>query len=199
MERPSEVEGLTFPQFQKWLAETWAPGEHWAVVAPTGEGKTVFLGALAKSRRYVLGLDIKGGDHTLSSFGWPRVKVWPFPYKYSKEMHDNERLRILIGGTDRTRKGRTERRGLLRRVLEDLMADRGWTVLCPDLMALTHRDLGQADAEMRELLILAPMPTFRSSPTGSVPPTFRWRRGTRRPTSPSATPATSGPSNGSPK
>ena len=35
------------------------------------------------------------------------------------------------------------------------MADSGWTVLCPDLMALTHRTLGQADAEMRELLILA--------------------------------------------
>lgn len=155
MERPSEVEGLTFPAFQEWLAKSWAPGEHWAVVAPTGEGKTVFIGALAKSRRYVLGLDIKGGDRTLSSFGWPRIKTWPLPYKYRKEMKDNERLRVLIGGTDRTRKGRVERRNLLRRVLEDLMADKGWTVLCPDLMALTHRDLGQAGAEMRELLILA--------------------------------------------
>ena len=155
MERPSEVEGLTYPQFQQWLKETWEPGEHWAIVAPTGEGKSTFIGSLAKSRRYVLGLDIKGGDKTLTSWGWPRVNTWPLPYKYKKEMRDNERLRVLIGGTDRTRKGRTDRRNLLRRVLEDLMADKGWTVLCPDLMALTHRDLGQAEAEIRELLILA--------------------------------------------
>lgn len=156
MERPSEVEGLTFPEFQKWLKETWAPGEHWAVVAPTGEGKSTFvMKGLAASRRYVLGLDIKGGDSTLSASGWPRVNTWPLPYKFKHEMREKERLRVLIGGTDRTRRGRTERRNLLRRVLEDLMADKGWTVLCPDLMALTHRDLGQADAEMRELLILA--------------------------------------------
>ncbi len=155
MERPSEVEGLTPDEFKLWLKKTWEPGEHWAVVAPTGEGKSTFILELAKSRRYVLGLDIKGGDQTLSKTGWPRVNTWPLPYKFKHEMREKEKLRVLIGGTDRTRKGRTERRNLLRRVLEDLMADKGWTVLCPDLMALTHRDLGQAEAEMRELLILA--------------------------------------------
>jgi hypothetical protein len=146
---------MRWPQFLEWVRDTWAPGEHWAVVAPTGEGKTTFIGGLAKTRRWVLGLDIKGGDRTLTGFGWERITNWPLSRKHRKKMQDEGRLRVLIGGTDRTAKGRADRRLLLGRVLESLMADTGWTVLAPDLMALTHRTLGRAEDQMRELLILA--------------------------------------------
>lgn len=151
----TEVVAKPWPEFLEWARDTWAPGEHWAVVAPTGEGKTTFVSGLVKTRRYVLALDIKGGDKTLSKLGWDRINSWPIDRKHRKEMDETGRLRLLVGGVDRTSKGRAERRVLLRGVLESLMADTGWTVVCTDLMALTHRTLGQAEDEVRELLILA--------------------------------------------
>ncbi len=156
MDRLSDVEAMTWDGFRKHIRDTWQPGEHWAVVAPTGEGKTTFISrGLAQTRRYVLALDIKGGDKTLSSLGWERINSWPLSRKHKKKMQEDGMLRLLVGGTDRTAKGRAERRALLRGVLESLMADTGWTVICTDLMALTHRTLGQAEDQMRELLILA--------------------------------------------
>lgn len=155
MSRRPDVEAKPWEDFLTWARDTWRPGEHVAVVAPTGEGKTTFLLGLASTRRWVLGLDIKGGDETLSDTGWPRTGQWPLSRKIRRDMEEHQRLRLLIGDTDRTRPGRERRGALMRRVIDDLMADSGWTVLCPDLMALTHRTLGQADAEMRELLILA--------------------------------------------
>lgn len=155
MARPSEVEAQTWPEFLVYMRDQWEPGEHIALVAPTGEGKTTFMGGIARTRRFVLGLDIKGGDKTLSSLGWPRISDWPLPRELEQQKQEGKITRLLVGGTGRDAASRVHRRALLRRVLEAVMEEGGWTVLCPDLKALSHPKFGGAVDQIEELLILA--------------------------------------------
>jgi len=155
MPTPSEVEYLLFPDFLKRMRDKWEPGDHIALVAPTGEAKTTMMLGLAQTRRYVLALDIKGGDKTMSATGWPRLESWPLSRDFRKKLEEGEPVRVLIGGPKRDVESRVRRRALLRQVLESVMEEGRWTVLCPDLKALTHPKFGGAVDQIEELLILA--------------------------------------------
>lgn len=155
MARPSSIEALTWGEFLGRQRDTWEPGEHWALVAPTGSGKTTFMAGLAKTRRWVLALDQKGGDRTLSRLGWERITRWPPSRRDRRDMAEGEPWRRIVGSTRRDRAGRAERRLFHRRVLDAVMEEGRWTVIAPDLGALTSKQIGGAWDEMIELLILA--------------------------------------------
>jgi hypothetical protein len=55
------------------LGPPWQPGEHMALDGPTGEGKTTHAVGMLSTRKYVLALDPKGEDKTLSQSGYARV------------------------------------------------------------------------------------------------------------------------------
>ena len=56
-----EIEPLEWStEFLPWFQTAWQPGQHVALIAPTGAGKTTFAGGLLNLRRYVLALDAKG-------------------------------------------------------------------------------------------------------------------------------------------
>jgi hypothetical protein len=153
----TEVESLTWHDFLKRQRDHWAPGEHWALVAPTGEGKTTFTAGLVKTRRYVLALDQKGGDKTLSLLGWDRMTKWPPARADRRDMADGQPFRRLIGSVKRDQVSRNVRRELHRTILRAAMEEGGWTILAPDLAALTAKQFGNAWDEMVELLVLAPV------------------------------------------
>ena len=94
-------------EFLPWFKSVWEPGQHMAVIAPTGAGKTTFTsGLLDYCRRYVLALDPKGGDTTLSSLGYERLSKWPGIKEITRKLDDNDKndmpTRYLIGGSNRT-------------------------------------------------------------------------------------------------
>lgn len=153
--RPAEVESLTWREFLAHQRDHWAPGEHWALVAPTGEGKTTFTGGLVQTRRYVLALDGKGGDKTLGKLGWERIVRWPPTRQDRQDMAEGEPWRRIVGSDKRDRASRMHRRELHRNILAAAMEEGGWTILAPDLAALTARQFGDAWDEVVELLILA--------------------------------------------
>jgi hypothetical protein len=145
---------MTWRDFLQHQKEHWAPGEHWALVAPTGEGKTTFLAGLVKTRRFVLALDQKGGDKTLLRLGWDRMDKWPPTAGDRRDMANGEPFRRIMGSMSRTKAGRDLRRAFHRRILDAVMEEGGWTVVAPDLGALTSKALGDAWDEVIELLIL---------------------------------------------
>lgn len=151
----SEIEVFTGKQFLQHQRDHWQPGEHWAIVAPTGEGKTTFTGHLVKTRKYVLALDQKGGDRTLTDLGWDRMTSWPPSRADRRDMADGKPFRRIVGSVKRDQASRIARRGLHRQILRAAMEEGGWTLLAPDLAALTARQFGNAWDEMVELLILA--------------------------------------------
>ena len=61
------------------LPGPWKPGEHWALIGPTGEGKSTFGVGITGQRRWVVALDPKGEDETLEAAGYMRVRSIPLP------------------------------------------------------------------------------------------------------------------------
>ena len=61
------------------LPPPWKPGQHWALIGPTGEGKSTHAVGLLKLRKWVLSLDPKGEDETLEGSGYVRVRSLPPP------------------------------------------------------------------------------------------------------------------------
>lgn len=146
---------MTAGEFRQWSRDKWEPGQHWAVVGPTGEGKTTFLLQLIRSRRYVLALDQKGGDKTLSQLNWDRITKWPPSRSDRRDMAEGKPYRRIVGNTKRDKASRIARRAFHKTILDAAMEEGGWTIVAPDLAALTARQFGNAWDEMVELLILA--------------------------------------------
>jgi len=61
------------------LPPPWPPGAHWALIGPTGEGKSTFAAGILGTRKWVLALDPKGEDETLATTGYHRVFRLPLP------------------------------------------------------------------------------------------------------------------------
>jgi len=103
-----------WPQFEAFMRDRWYPGQHIASIGPTGEGKTTVAARLLSLRKYVLALDPKGEDETLTASGFRRVTSVPRPhpwsplYRYSRagrQWHDIEQgiaegrpARVIVGG-----------------------------------------------------------------------------------------------------
>ena len=153
--RPSDVEAVAWQDFLRRMRDTWEPGQHVALVGPTGERKTTFGAGICRTRRYVLALDQKGGDKTLGRLGWERRTKWPLNRRDMAAVARGEPVRRIMGSTRRDQAARTARRQLHREVLRGVMEQPGWTVLASDLKALTARQFGDAWDEVVELLILA--------------------------------------------
>lgn len=61
------------------LPPPWQPGQHIAAIGKTREGKTnFFVWLLQETRQYVMALDPKGEDESLSASNWQRVITVPF-------------------------------------------------------------------------------------------------------------------------
>src|SRR5215469_12799077 len=75
--RSAVVSGETVP-----LPCPWRPGGRWALIGPTGEGKSTFAVGILGLRKWVLSLDPKGEDETLEASGYHRVKTMPPPKGY---------------------------------------------------------------------------------------------------------------------
>lgn len=84
---------LEWEKFKPVFARNWRQGEHVAIVAPTGGGKSVLLFELAKiaasrqgkdrrpARVVVLGVKHRDDELTrLHNQGWPIIKRWPPNY-----------------------------------------------------------------------------------------------------------------------
>lgn len=135
--------------FLEWFRRRWEQGEHVNVAGPTGAGKTTFcLGVLEECRRWVAGIDAKGGDRTLAATGWPRVPGtvdrfgnW-LPRELRQKVRDREPVRVIVG--KRATSFDDMRRNWQRQsaLLERFFVNGKWTVYLPDLQLLTDPKLG---------------------------------------------------------
>ena len=155
MAKPSDFEALKWDSFLQRMAKEWKPGEHWAFIVPTGGGKTTFAAGLARTRKYVLALDVKGGDKTLRQLKWERLTKWPPSKQDRDDMAEGKPFRRIVGSTDITPVGRLKRYNLCKQVLGSVLEEGGWTLLATDLKILTHPKFGGLWDEVEELTLLA--------------------------------------------
>ena len=158
---PQEVLALDWEsEFLPWFKENWKPGEHLAIIAPTGAGKSTFAaGILDYCRRYVLALDPKGGDTTLSSLGYERLTRWPGIKAMTKKIDRNEEeglpSRYLVGNSSRTKEEEEALKITMREALNDAWSMGGWTCYADELGILTDPRHFGLNTEVDRLLIAA--------------------------------------------
>lgn len=141
----ADVIGLPFPSFLRYARQMWHPGAHWALIGPTGEGKTTFAAWLLLLRRWVLALDPKGEDLTLTLSGFERVRhlptemrgpVWRLRHWQASRQWDaieyriaeGKPARIIVGGPARTDAQDAANQDLMRRTFGYARETGGWTV-----------------------------------------------------------------------
>jgi len=135
------VQGVPFDTFLSWFKDVWQPGEHMALVGPTGEGKSTFAGHILSQRKYVMAYDAKGGDSTLASFGFTRVSSWPMPKKILEDIAEGRDARINLGVPIHYKQDWLVNRGLLSRAIDQVFADGGWTEYWDEYQLSTDRKM----------------------------------------------------------
>jgi hypothetical protein len=131
-----------------------------SVIAPTGAGKTTFVGGLLNHcRRYALVLDPKGGDTTLEGLGYERLSSCPGYRKMARLVGDNDDAqrpsRYLCGPRIETKADKPRLITALRDFLE-LAYDMGdWTVYADELQLLTDPRFMNLRAQVDDILVSA--------------------------------------------
>lgn len=162
---PDEIVGLAWSGpggFLEYFSRRWEQGEHLNVAGPTGAGKTTFCtGVLQHCRRYVVGIDAKGGDRTLAATGWPRITgskdrfgQW-LPYAQRKAVNDGEAVRLIVGKRAQSFDDLTVNWARQNALLESIFVEGKWTLYLPDLQLLTDPGLGNIRTSANMMWIAA--------------------------------------------
>jgi hypothetical protein len=154
----NDVEALPWKSFLERFSAEWHQGEHVAVVAPTGAGKTTFSVGLLQQRKYVLAFDPKGGDSTLAASRFERVTSWD-KRLIGRKLRDNEEhdrpTRLIVGRIVQTHKDRAAHRQLMATALHDSWEMGRWTCYVDELQLLTDRRFMAMSDVVEEFLIAA--------------------------------------------
>jgi hypothetical protein len=149
---------MDWDEFGKWFARRWEPGEHVSVYGPTGSGKTVLMVNLGNLRKWVMALDVKGGDRTLRkaiASGWRRCTKWPLPQSIRSDIQDGEPVRLVMGRVTRTVNQRQANRAFLKVVATYIWEQGHWTVLADELILLVNKAFLDMKDAISEMLIAA--------------------------------------------
>lgn len=138
------VEGVEWEDFVAWFPTVWEQGEHVALIGPTGEGKTTVAAQLMLMRKYVLALDPKGGDSTLSILekrGFQRITSWPPPRSVRDDIEEGNPARLIVGHRIDSHDGFPKLAALFKKTLAGAFSDRGWTVYVDELQIVSDRSM----------------------------------------------------------
>lgn len=159
-------------QHKRWMKAHWPPGAHMASIGPTGEGKTTYNVGILDIRNYVLALDPKGKDETLSASGYVRVESLPplrglakIRYRPTpdgrawrqiyEDIDDGKPARVIIGGEARS----AAEDAMLVKLMGDAIAyarhSRGWTLYVDEFELLSSQRMFRLGPPVERMLISA--------------------------------------------
>lgn len=116
----------------------WKQSEHVAVIAQTGDGKSVLLRALAWERDWVAWLSTKKRDEEYDRnirLGYKRINKWP-PDKPPREQ---QYQRLMVWPHFKNLMDIYKAGPFYKKILEDVYRDEGWTVVLDDLFFLSEK------------------------------------------------------------
>jgi hypothetical protein len=147
---------MPWREYLEHVRDHYQLGEHIFCAAPTGQGKTTYVGGIARTRRFALAFDQKGGDKTLADLGWDRVteRNWPPTRKERADMEDGKPYRRILGSVKRGPGAIEQRAAFHRGVLDTILEEGKWTAIIPDLAVLANKEMGNAWTKLVRLSIL---------------------------------------------
>jgi hypothetical protein len=137
------------------LPPAWSPGAHWALIGPTGEGKSTHAVGILKLRKWVLALDPKGEDDTLQASGWQRITALPPPRRMQNDIQDGKPMRLLVGGQARTDEQDAELQRLMRDGITYSRHAGGWTLYVDEFELLSSQRMFHLGPNIERMLITA--------------------------------------------
>lgn len=149
------VVALAWPHWLDHMRENWEPGQHIAMIGPTGEGKTTLAVGLLELRRWVVALDPKGMDDTLSASGYERIRHWPPPGRVRDRIAEGYPARLIVGGPARTDAEIRELNATLSDAVDGVRQEGGWTLYCDEFQVLSDRRMMGVTTKIEQLLISA--------------------------------------------
>jgi hypothetical protein len=151
----TQVIAVKWELFEQWFKEVWEPGQHVALIGPTGEGKSTFAVRILKNRKYVLALDPKGQDETLAASGFQRITSWPLSSKMRDQIAEGKPCRLIVGGSVRSSADKVHLVNLMNQVVEGVRGEGAWTVYADEFQLLADRRMYGLDKPIEELLVAA--------------------------------------------
>lgn len=161
--RSGEAGGMRLP-----LPPPWKPGQHWALIGPTGEGKSTFAVGLLAGRKWVLSLDPKGEDETLESSGYERVTSMPPPkgHPVGRPKPGTERwiwervdqglpVGLIAGFEALTDEEDAALHQLMRDAVVWCRRTRGWTLYVDEFELLSSQRMFRLGPDIERMLITA--------------------------------------------
>lgn len=149
------IVGVAWEIFLRWLETVWEAGHHLALIGPTGEGKTTFAVSVLALRRWVIALDPKGEDETLSASGFVRITKLPLPRKIRNAIAEGKPARIIIGGSARTDAEERSLRSLMRDAVAMVRQQGGWTIYADEFQVLADMRMFNLGKPIEQLLVSA--------------------------------------------
>jgi hypothetical protein len=223
-EQTQPVVWLNFDEYKRWLSgrlihattawgekvklgPPWQPGEHMYLDGPTGEGKTTHAVGILALRKYVMALDPKGEDETLSQSGYIRVGSipdkpgggslkWRLAHRedaktwhYLEERIDNGLdARVIVGHGANNPAEDAANRSLMAQAIMDARYSGGWTLYVDEFELLSSQRMFNQGPSIERMLITARrkkssvVTTFQAPAWISSHATRQARRGVKWPT-----------------
>ena len=138
-----QIESLEWGEFLEWFDVAWKPGQHVALVGPTGAGKTTLVVGILPKRKYVIALDPKGGDGTLSALESKGFihSPWPPGKQTRKDIEQGKPARLIVGSGLGNIENLPTLRSQISQALDDSYNERGWTVYIDEAQIVADRRL----------------------------------------------------------
>jgi hypothetical protein len=168
----ADVIGLPWDTFLRYMKSRWKPGQHIAMIGPTGEGKSTFAGGLLSLRYWVMALDPKGEDETLTATGFERVSTLPSSTRgplwraqhwsaarqwdrIENAIAEGKPARIIVGGPARTEAQDNANQSLMRRSFLYAREAGGWTVYVDEFELISSQRMFRLGPQVERMLISA--------------------------------------------
>jgi hypothetical protein len=152
------------------LGPPWQPGEHMALDGPTGEGKTTHAVGILSTRKYVLALDPKGEDETLTASGFTRVRsIWQDSLRWRlahrqdartwsdihRRIDDGLDAKVIVGGGSDSAAQDIALRALMRDAISYSRHAGGWTLYVDEFELLSSQRMFNEGPAIERMLITA--------------------------------------------